>query len=91
MAKIIEVVSSLAVKVNVGDYQSVDFFTSAKSEVAPVGEDAEGVAAVTHKIVMDATLSKLRAHFRARGKKYDDATICRMYGLTQPKVVKDFP
>lgn len=91
MAKITEVVSSVTVKVNLGDYQSVDFFTSIKAEV----EDGELIAVANgkvHMIAVAATLAKLRGHFAARGKKYTDDTLARMYGLRIPPTAqKDFP
>ena len=85
MAKITEVVSSLAVKVNVGDYQSVDFFTSIKAEVKPFDEDASKVASLTYRLVNAAMISNLKAHFAARGKKLSTADICKRYGLQLPK------
>lgn len=89
MAKITEAVSSLSVKVNVGDYQSVDFFGSLKAEIS----DGELLAVVQDKLnrtLHASMLARLRGHFRARGKKYDDATICKMYGLTPPKPEPEF-
>jgi hypothetical protein len=82
MAKVIEVVSSMTVKVNVGDYQSVDFFTSLKAEDV---QDATKTAAMLQRQLNAITLAKLRAHFKARGKVRDDNSICRMYGLQIPK------
>lgn len=84
MAKIIEVVSSVTVKVNLGDYQSIDFFTSIKAEV----EEGEMVAvanAAVHRTAVAATRAKLQAHFAARGKKYSPETLAKMYGLPLPK------
>lgn len=80
MPKIVEVVSSMTVKVNVGDYQSVDFFTALKAE----SPDALKATEELHALLNRATLSKLRAHFKARGKKYTDEQICRIYGLAIP-------
>lgn len=81
MAKIVEVVSSMTVKVNVGDYQSVDFFTSMKAETT--GDSMKAIGELQTSLVL-ATLAKLRAHFKARGKKYTDEQICRIYGLAIP-------
>ena len=80
MARITEEVGAITVKVNVGDYQSVDFFTSMKAEMQG-GDDPEKIAAGLQAKLTASTLAKLRAHFKARGKKYTDEQICRMYGL----------
>ena len=90
MAKITEVVSSLSVKVNVGDYQSVDFFTSLKAEdVKP--ETAERTAAELNAFCNRNMVANLRAHFAARGKKLTTEEICKRYGLTVPKKEAEFP
>ena len=71
----------MTVKVNVGDYQSVDFFAAMKSEVQGEAE-ARMESARLHKTLNEVMVGRLRAHMKARGKKYTDAQICRMYGLT---------
>lgn len=91
MAKITEIVSSLAVKVNVGDYQSTDFFTSMKVEI---DVDASGTlagiaAAWLNELTNAAMISNLKSHFAARGKKLSTADICKRYGL-KPPTEKDF-
>jgi len=82
MAKISEVVSSLAVKVNVGDYQSVDFFTSMKAAEVT---DPKTTATRLHQLTNAAMIDNLKAHFRARGKKLSTAEICKRYGLKSPE------
>jgi hypothetical protein len=84
MAKITEVVSSLAVKVNVGDYQSVDFFTSLKAEVEPT-EDAARVGRALNDLCNSNMIANLLAHFAGRGKKLTTAEVCKRYGLKPPK------
>lgn len=86
MAKISEVVNSKSVKVNLGDYQSADFFVSMKSlEVA----DAKRTTAELEVLCTAAMLANLRGHFAARGKKLSDADICKRYGLKMPATKKD--
>ena len=85
--KIIEAVSSVSVKVNLGDYQSIDFFTSIKAEVGD-GELLAVVNASLHRVATAATLAKLRAHFAARGKKMSDESLAKLYGL---KIIPDKP
>ena len=87
MAKITEVVGSVTVRVNVGEYQSVDFFTSMKAVDI---RDADMVAISLQDKLVKATLAKLRSHFKARGKHFTDAQICRMYGLNPPSNEREF-
>lgn len=84
MAKITEVVSSISVKVNLGDYQSVDFFTSLKAnDVKPT--EAESTAAELNAFCNRNMIANLKAHFAVRNKKLSTADICKRYGLVAPK------
>lgn len=82
MAK--EIVKSAAAKVNLGDYQSVDFFTSLK-RVIEDDVPFEAVAAELQEAANACLLNDLREHFKARKKIYTDDQIRRMFGIPKPK------
>lgn len=79
MTKITEVTVSRSVKCNTGDYESVDFFTSAKAEV----EDGDVKAAYADlaQTVERSMVSALLASYKARGKKIDADGVIRRHGL----------
>lgn len=83
--KIKDIVQSRAVKVNLGDYQSTDFFTSMTAEVTP--ED-KGSVTILRRLVDRAMLANLSAHFKARGKPLSKEDICKRYGLTVEEISK---
>lgn len=80
MASTMEVVRSKSVRVNIGDFQHVDFFASMKMyDVAEI--DAHRVSTALTINCARAVLADLIVHFAKRNKKYTAEQICRMYGL----------
>jgi hypothetical protein len=86
-----EIAKSASAKVNIGDYQSVDFFTSLKNTIDdPTPKEVRRVAANLQAMCNECLLNDLRAHFAARKKQYSDDQIRRMYGIPKPKTEPEF-
>lgn len=88
-----EIVKSASAKVNLGDYQSADFFTSMKmvvddNRVKP--KDIIKFAAGLQVLCNECLLNDLRGHFAARKKQYTDDQIRRMYGIPKPTKEPEF-
>lgn len=79
MMKITEVVVSRTVRVNLGDYQSVDFFVSMKA--TPDGSNLEAVRAQLSQNVDMAVARDIAANFKRRGKGLSREQIAKRYGL----------
>lgn len=82
-----EVSKSASAKVNLGDYQSADFFVAIKKELddRATAKEIQQFAAKLQAACNEALLNDLRAHFATRGKKYTDDNIRRMYGIPKSK------
>ncbi|MFL9499193.1 hypothetical protein ACJMQP_03965 [Rhodopseudomonas palustris] len=82
MAEVTEVVVSQTVRVNLGDYESVDFFVSMK---ATLNEDdtARAVAAALRADVQSSLVNAIGANFKARGRTVTAASIQKQYGLVR--------
>ena len=78
--KVLEVTVSQTVRVNLGDYQSTDFFVSMKSEVE-AGEKPLDVAANLRRRVAHALTNSVGANFKARGKDISAKKIASTYGI----------
>jgi len=77
-----EITKSVSAKVNLGNYQSLDFFVSMKMELET--EDANEIAIVANTLracCNETMLNDLREHFKARGKAISDKQIRRQFGL----------
>lgn len=87
-----EVSKSASAKVNLGDYQSADFFTSIKKELddRATPKEIQKFAAKLQSACNEALLNDLRAHFAARKKQYTDDQIRRMYGIPKPTKEPEF-
>lgn len=75
----IEVAVSRTVKVNLGDYESTDFFVSMKDDATE-----ETVAEVRKKLrrtINTALANDIFLHFKKRGKKVSLQSVKRRYGL----------
>jgi hypothetical protein len=75
-------VSSTA-RINLGDYQSRDFFVSMTGELDE-GDTPVLIAQRLRKLADAALLSNLAAHFKARGNKVPPETIAKRYGISLP-------
>lgn len=82
MAKLTEVVVARSVKVNLGDYQSIDFFASAKVENFTGQDNRLAVIDDTGRRLEDALAAQILASYKTRGKKATLEQIKRRYGLT---------
>lgn len=82
--KILEIVVSRSVKVNLGDYQSTDFFVSAKVETpdGKTGNARKQAVLTLEKGIAD----DIHAHFKRRGKKASLSDIRKRYGLAVREV-----
>lgn len=60
----VEVARSFSFKLNVGNYESRDFFCSQKAECKP--EDAEEVARALHAFCKKMVMEEVRAHKEER-------------------------
>jgi len=86
MSEIKEVVVSQTVKVNLGDYQSVDFFVSAKVELSPGDSKAalgpEKIMRQTRMRLEDMLAGDILRHMKTRGKALSLEQVRKRYGLT---------
>ncbi|MET4240275.1 hypothetical protein [Bradyrhizobium sp. RT10b] len=78
--KVLEITVSQTVRVNLGDYQSTDFFVSMKAEVED-GEKPLDVAASLRRRVAHALTNSVGANFKARGKDISAKQIAKTYGI----------
>jgi hypothetical protein len=78
--KINEVVVSRSVRVNLGDYQAVDFFVSMKAEIDELDTPAEAALAL-RRHVEDAIATDIRVNFKKRGKVISEQDIRKRYGI----------
>lgn len=78
--KISEVTVSQSVRVNLGDYQSTDFFVSMKAELDD-GDKPLDVAASLRRRVAHALTNTVGANFKARGKDISPKKIATTYGI----------
>lgn len=77
--KIVEITISRSIKINVGDYQSIDYFMSAKAinENGVTGEDTARV----ERAVESALLRTLTKAYGFRGVNTTPYKIAKMFGL----------
>lgn len=87
-----EIVKSAAAKVNIGDYQSVDFFVSMKDTLAgtkgrpaPTSGEIALAASRLQQLCNELLLADLTAHFATRGKKYTADNVRKMFGIPKPQ------
>lgn len=78
--KITEVAASRTVRINLGDYQSTDFFVSMKAEVFD-GEKRTDAARSLHKLIDRVLLIEVARHFKARGKTVKTDELRKRYGF----------
>lgn len=78
-----EITISASVRVNNGDYQSTDFFISAKAEGDNGGPIQPGDAEKLQKSVQTALLTTLVRSFRLRGISTTPHMIAKMFGLSE--------
>lgn len=78
--KSVEVVKSRSVRVNLGNYESTDFFVSVKAEVDD-DETRSSVARSLRKTVDASLIEDISAHFIARGKTLSKNAIAKKYGF----------
>lgn len=78
--KIVEVVVSRSVRVNLGNYEAVDFFVSMKAE-ADEEDSATAVALDVRRKVESAIAKDIEIHFKKRGKKISEQDIRKRYGI----------
>lgn len=82
--KTVELVVSRTVRVNLGDYQSVDFFMSLKGEVES-GDDLNKERRKLKNAVEAGLAHDIQMHFVRRNKKASLEQITRRYGLYNGK------
>lgn len=80
MAIVNEVVVSRSVKVNLGDYESIDLFTSMKGEIEPGEDEAEAYKGLV-KAVERSMVMQILAHYKARGRNADKNFVIKRYGF----------
>ncbi len=71
---------SRTVRVNLGNYESADFFVSMTAE-PDEGQTRVSVARLLRKTVDASLIEDLAAHFKARGKSISKKAICQKYGF----------
>lgn len=81
MALIKEITASRSVKMNLGNYESVDFFLSMKAELDEFDDPAVETEELQAKVDA-ATIQQVRRAYRARGKKVSLAALCKQHGLS---------
>lgn len=80
MPEVREVVVSASAKINVGDYQSTDFFLSLRADVDELEDPAEAV--VSLQATVDGLLcAQLLRAYRKMGKKVDPVAVAKRHGL----------
>jgi len=79
--KPVEIVVSRTVRVNLGDYESSDFFVSMKAAIED-GEKPRVVSRMLRRVVDRAIVENIQAHFRGRGKPRTPQQICTRYGFS---------
>jgi len=79
-SRIVEVVASHSVRVNLGNYEGTEVFVSMKAEVSE-GTDSQLVAAGLAKRVSEAALLQVVAVTKARGKRVDEKALRKAYGF----------
>lgn len=78
--KITEITVARSCKMNLGDYEGADLFTSMKAEI----EEGDDVAEARKELVQTverAMVVQVLAHHKARNKNVDRAHIIRRYGF----------
>lgn len=88
--KIIEVVKSGSVRVNLGDYQSVEFFASFKAECKDTIEDLARTEESLDLLIASNLTRTLVNHYHRRGKKITAEQVAKQYGLNMKKPGEDF-
>jgi hypothetical protein len=71
---------SRSVRVNLGNYESADFFVSMTGE-PDEGQTRTSVARTLRKSVDESLIENLSAHFKARGKALSKNAICQKFGF----------
>lgn len=80
MVQITEITTSRSVKINLGDYESHDIFTSMKAEVSP-DEDLGDARIELTRQVERAMVTQIMAHLKARGRNVDKDYVIKRYGF----------
>ena len=80
MARITEIAVSRSVKLNLGDYESTDLFTSMKVELEPEDDAVEERKKLV-QTVERAMVAQTLAHLKARSKAVDRAYVIKRYGF----------
>lgn len=81
MAKIIEIVVSRSVKINLGNYESLDHFLSVKAEVDELDDVPEEIIKLT-AVVERAMVHQLVRSYKVRHKPMGPGRTARHHGLT---------
>lgn len=85
--KTVELVVSRTVRINLGDYQHVDFFASLKGEVES-GDDLNKERRKLKNQVEAGLAHDIQLHFARRNKKVSLEQVTRRYGLYNGKDAK---
>lgn len=75
-----EITVARSCKMNLGDYEAADIFTSMKAELEP-GDDEVDARKQLAQLVERAMVVQVLMHHKARGKKVDKDYIIKRYGL----------
>lgn len=83
MAEVREVTASVSVRVNTGNYEGTEFFTSVRAELGDF-EDPQEATKQVQRVAEQAMLRQLHRSYKVRGKKTmeDVNVIARHHGLT---------
>lgn len=80
MAEVTEITVSRSVKINLGDYESTDIFTSMKAEVGPDESQADVRKDLVQQVER-AMVVQVTSHLTARGRKVDKDYVIKRYGF----------
>ena len=78
--KTLGVTVSRTVRVNLGNYESTDFFVSMSAEPGE-GETRTTVSRLLRKTVESSLIENIASHYKARGKSISKKAICQKYGF----------
>ena len=81
MAEVVEITASCSVKLNMGNYQSTDFFLSMKAEVDEF-EDIEEAQRGLRKKVEQAMMAQLARAYKVMGKKVTEQDLAKRHGIS---------